>query len=271
MEENVLKRLQAVETDILSVVDKFCKTHDIPYSVYGGTMIGAVRHGGFIPWDDDIDICMERGVYERFLRLWRENPIDGYAIAGDDEVGCAINHTKILKIGTVLSSKADVQKPIPHEIWVDVFAIDKIPNEPKKRKKFMRSAKLRLVYTRDMPYVNGGLLLNVASRLLLAKTKKHKQKLKEKYTRDIARYKDMTDDFGYIDLSCTDSLKCIYAKDIFDGMHETEFNGLSVSISDRYDHMLRAYYGDYMTLPPEEERVCRHNPEVIDFGEGVIG
>lgn len=271
MEESVLKKLQAVLTDILAVVDKFCKEHDIPYSVYGGTMIGAVRHKGFIPWDDDIDICMERGVYERFLRLWRENPIDGYYIAGDDEVGCLINHTKILKCGTVLSNKADLEKPIPHEIWVDVFAIDKIPTDPKKRKKFMRSAKLRLVYTRNMPYAGGGLLLNVASRLLLAKTKKHKQKLKEKYTRDVTRYKDATENFEYIDLSCTDSLRCVYEPNVFDGMHETEFNGLSVSISDHADHMLKAYYGDYMTLPPESERVCRHNPEVIDFGDGITG
>lgn len=267
MDNETLQKLQAVETEILKVVDEFCKAHGIVYSLYGGTMLGAVRHGGFIPWDDDIDICMDRNEYERFLRLWRENPVDGYSIAGDDGAGCPINHTKVLKQGTVLSSKSDMDKPIPHEIWLDVFAMDKIPTDAKLRKKLLRAAKLRLVYTRDHPYTNGGIIMNIASRLLLAKTKKRKQKLKEKYTRTVTQYKDMTDGFMYADLSCPRTVSRQYPADMFE-TESIDFDGVSALISSKSDEVLTLCYGDYMQLPPECDRVCRHNPEFLDFGDG---
>ena len=73
MDDKTLKKLQSVETEILVAFDKFCTEHDIKYSLYAGTALGAVRHGGFIPWDDDIDVCMSRDNYEKFLKVYREN------------------------------------------------------------------------------------------------------------------------------------------------------------------------------------------------------
>ena len=67
--EQQLRRLQLTQLEILKVIDKICREHDIPYSLYAGTLLGAVRHQGFIPWDDDLDICMSRANYNRFLKV----------------------------------------------------------------------------------------------------------------------------------------------------------------------------------------------------------
>ena len=64
-----LKKVQLVQLEMLRVVDHFCEENHLHYSLYDGTLLGAVRHKGFIPWDDDLDICMERGEYERFIDL----------------------------------------------------------------------------------------------------------------------------------------------------------------------------------------------------------
>ena len=75
-----LKKLQMVELDMLRTVDEFCRAHGLTYFLDGGTCIGAVRHGGFIPWDDDIDLGMMREDYERFVALFREQPPEGYSV-----------------------------------------------------------------------------------------------------------------------------------------------------------------------------------------------
>lgn len=73
MEQNVLQKLQSTMLDILKVFDLFCRENGLRYSLYSGTLLGAVRHGGFIPWDDDIDVGMSRADYDKFLALWEKN------------------------------------------------------------------------------------------------------------------------------------------------------------------------------------------------------
>ena len=68
-----LRKLQLVQLDILNVIDDFCVKNNIKYSIAYGTILGAVRHGGFIPWDDDLDICMLREDYDKFIELWKDS------------------------------------------------------------------------------------------------------------------------------------------------------------------------------------------------------
>ncbi|MCH5165993.1 MAG: LicD family protein [Clostridiales bacterium] len=266
MENQRLKELQKVEFEVLTVVDKFCRENDINYSVYAGTALGAVRHGGFIPWDDDIDICMDRNVYKRFVKLWRENPVKGYTLATDEDPGCHINHGKVYKDGVVWSPDGKMQVSGSQGVFVDIFPLDKVPTDKKKRKKLLRKAKLRLVYTRDIPYRNGSKFLNLVSRILLMKPKKYKLKLKQRYHEYIQQYRDMEDNFVYMGLERPGVLGFSYPKDLFE-TSEIKFEQINVLITNKSDEFLTTMYGDYMQLPPEEERVCKHNPEITYLNE----
>ena len=80
MMEKMLRKLQLTQLDILKVFDKFCREHDLHYSLYAGSLLGAVRHKGFIPWDDDLDVCMSRADYDRLIALWEQAQPKGYIL-----------------------------------------------------------------------------------------------------------------------------------------------------------------------------------------------
>ena len=268
MDEKTLKKLQSVETEMLKVVADFCKKHNIKYSLYAGTLLGAVRHGGFIPWDDDIDICMERSEYNRFLKLWRENGVEGYYLQGTDNPNYQyINFSKIRKNGTRFGTEQDVKLLENLGIFLDIFPFDKVPKDKKLRKKFMRNVKLWMVYTRGYPYTKGSKILELASRILLLKSRKKQLEIRNKLENKILSYQKMEKDYDLMCFACPNDLKFIYPANILDELTDVDFNGHTVKMHKDYDTALKIKFGDYMQLPPEEERVCKHEPAVVDFGE----
>lgn len=114
-----LEQHQQILYDILYMVDDFCKAHDIPYFLVGGTLLGAVRHQGIIPWDDDVDIAMTRENYERFNREFRAEKVDGYELY-DYEHSRNYFHPflKLARTDTWTNSK------VTHSIAIDIFAYD---------------------------------------------------------------------------------------------------------------------------------------------------
>lgn len=119
MNDHDLKILQEVELEILSVVDDFCKKHRIPYSLYAGTALGAVRHRGFIPWDDDVDIAMTRENLNKLILAWKKNPLSGYYLETClDDPYCGTSHVKLRKDDTILLSKGEDETKGHHGIWL---------------------------------------------------------------------------------------------------------------------------------------------------------
>lgn len=128
-----LKELKQIQLDILKYVHEFCVQNDIRYFLVYGTLIGAVRHQGYIPWDDDIDICMPRPDYERFLKLFNKNK-SGYQVnAFELNDNFPYTFGKVEDLNTTFIEKTDYSFPMG--VNIDVFPIDGINNDAKLIKK----------------------------------------------------------------------------------------------------------------------------------------
>jgi len=267
--DEVLKKLQKVELKILCDFAEFCEKHDIKYSIYAGTALGAVRHGGFIPWDDDIDVYMTRNEYERFLKIYRENELEGYFLQGTDDPNYEyINFSKFRKNGTKFGGKRDLKIYEHNGIYLDIFPLDKVPTDKKLRKKFLFKAKLRMVYTRGYPFTKGSKLLKLISKILLIPSRKTQLKWRNKLEKDIIfKYKDLEKDYEYMSLASSENFNMFFPADTVETFTDILFEGKTFKITAEYDRFLTKMYGDYMKLPPEEQRVCKHESEVYDFGE----
>ena len=131
--EQEIKRIQEIESSILYDIDRFCKANGIEYFIIGGTALGAVRHGGFIPWDDDIDIGMKRSDHNKFLSL-KPNAIgDSYVIASrETEKNCPFPYPKVRMLGTEFIEYCNYGiKNISNGVYIDVFPFDKVPENEK--------------------------------------------------------------------------------------------------------------------------------------------
>ena len=124
------------ELDILDAIDRICRRNNLKYSLAYGTLLGAVRHGGFIPWDDDIDIIMPREDYNIFLNAWEKEHPDEYILQNKyTEKNFTQNFSKIRKYhSTFLHSYEEAKKGYHTGIFVDVFPGDKIPTSALARK-----------------------------------------------------------------------------------------------------------------------------------------
>lgn len=271
MDQNLLRKLQLTELDILLDVDRFCKNHKIQYSIYSGTALGAVRHRGFIPWDDDIDIVMVRSEYDRFCQLWLREAPAGYMLENiETDQNCEINHSKIRNTNTVMLRSHDKDDGRPHGIWIDLFAWDKIECSFLKSIPFrFQTAKLFLLTRANGKYESesaGRKLGRTVFRLIpqrkrqqlelrcLSWIRKHDRKLRKGY------YWTSTSSFAGLGVRREPEFPFQLEPIVFEG---SEF-----PIFTDYDTYLRAAYGDYMQLPPPEKRVCTHDPVKICFPDG---
>lgn len=261
--ENV-KKIQFVLLDLLTVVDKFCRENAIKYSLAYGTALGAVRHKGFIPWDDDADIFMERYDYERFIKLWNEASVPGYTLYATDNPNTWLTHTKLYKDNTAKITKLeDLKLPEHHEIFLDIFPLDKVTRKKRKRRKFMFWGKLRLVYTRDHPFqATNNKFLKLVSKLMLSIPKRLKRKIREKGNRVVLKYNDLESNYDWISLADPVAIY-EFLPPVLDEVEEMEFEGHKFFVYKNFDQVLRVSYGDYMKLPPVEDRMPKHNYDLV--------
>lgn len=140
-EDGELRKLQMVLLDILKMLDRFCEENGITYFLDSGTALGAVRHAGFIPWDDDVDVGMLREDYDRFIELAKEGLPEGYSLHQfDDTPGFAAMFAKIYKDGTVFETEESRSAGCPQCVFVDVFPYDALSSDKKERERQLACA-----------------------------------------------------------------------------------------------------------------------------------
>ncbi len=249
-------------------------TLDIPYFIYGGTAIGAIRHGGFIPWDDDIDVGMLRPDYERFLAEAPAATGEDFVVinGGTDSFFPARNANLALRDTLCVPEEFD---KCPFQYPSGIYVFDKASENLRTEKKQMRGTWLwaRLAFLRATPRPHlfvkgwkralvstachvayGAMSLFHVSPKWIYRRWEHAARLAENEQTDL--WADFTDQRS-LDWSLT-------RDDIFP-LCDVTFEGLTVKLYKEYDKLLRKGYGDYVELPPEEDRK-NHYPSKLDFG-----
>ena len=166
-----LRKLQLTQLEILKVFDRICKEKDLQYSLYAGTLLGAVRHKGFIPWDDDIDVCMSREHYDRFLQIWDEVHPDGYILQNKEiEPAFTQSFSKIRKDHTTFLQDQKEAGKYHTGIFLDVFPIDRIPSGKWACAVYKWHCMYYQLLTREFVPPQSNALVRMVSRALLACT-----------------------------------------------------------------------------------------------------
>ena len=260
-----LRRVQQTELDILEVVHNICVENNLKYSIAYGTLIGAVRHHGFIPWDDDIDICMPREDYERFIKIWPSYQFDGYILQNlDTDEDFTQNFTKIRKKNTTFFQKGEEKYKYNKRIFIYIFPGDRVPNSSIKRKIQYVYMAVNLLYSRKFKSRSSNKIISLIENILFLMPKSKYRKYAKIAEKHIKKY-NRNGKLNYVFASTLDTTKKYYPNDIFVNRVLLEFEGKQFYAYKEYDQCLRIEYGDYMQLPPKEERVWKHTPQLIDF------
>lgn len=254
-----LEELRELQMQILDYVDSFCRQNGIQYTLSGGTLLGAVRHGGFIPWDDDIDIQMLRSEYDRFTRLWNagrdSHPYVLISIESGNGMGYAIG--KVHNPLTVTYVRG-VERT---GVFIDVFPLDIVidHNDFVRRRKKIKGLKRReaaafTLQTRG--YSNLG-FVRILKCLLLTGGKS--RSYYSERINEVAKSKDDSD--GKFVFEMVAGLKCKRPMPItvFNEFTEIAFENRRYMSVKNYSEYLTATFGDYMKLPPVEKRVRTHD------------
>ena len=263
--DNVIHSIQNIEQEILDVFHEVCTTHHLCYSLGYGTLLGAVRHGGFIPWDDDIDIVMPREDYEILLSLWDSEAPKGYLLQNHHRTpDYPNNFSKIVKDHTTfLQDEWARDRGFHKGFFIDIFPADRVAPGYISRKLQYVACAVNLLYSKNFTSGTGG-IVGFVERMLLKLPRKTRKKWRHSTENYIKQW--------YTHTNCKWFFPCTiqecsqhYPASLFDNIGSISFQGKSYNSFANPDTALKILYGDYMTLPPEEERVWKHHPILIDF------
>lgn len=271
--EEVLAKIRPLFLEMLIEIDHICRKNDIKYSLDSGTLIGAVRHGGFIPWDDDVDITMLRSEYEKFVTACKTDLDKRKFFLQDFQSDSEYRwgYPKLRYNNTAFIRKGQEHGKWHQGIFVDIFVYDGVPDNY-----FLRRLHLFASYCvrKGLYSVIGQAssaniflrgwykLLYMAPRDFWTKALDGIIALSNRKKYKLARH---------LTYPYRQEAKYGMPRECFDEFTEIEFEGHKFMCYKEYDKFLTAMYGDYMTLPPEEERHAGALSDVQINDRKVIG
>lgn len=272
MENNGLTAVSAEEykaavLGVLKRIHEVCVANNIRYTVTYGTLLGAVRHHGFIPWDDDIDVCIPREDYSKFKKAFPSKDKRYYILDQDNSKNYFNNFSRACDKSMIL--KLDGVTGIDNlGAFVDVFFLDKWPDSKKEQEKYqkqVRKAYYNVIYALPHSSIKTISLKSRLKRMLLfykiiynryiiglRKRQLEKYKVLTKYLKTNAKYRGITFEF------LKNGIILINEEDI-DKRKLVKFEDTEVFIPENYDYLLKGWHHDYMKLPPIEKRVTHHH------------
>lgn len=264
--ETIQRRLWDTEQEILDEFHRVCTENGLRYSLAYGTLLGAVRHKGFIPWDDDIDVLMPRDDYQILQEIWKRKATEKYILQEPyTSPDLVINFTKIRKDRTTfIQAEFEKNRKYHKGIFIDVFPLDRVA-KGRIRSSFQRVfCMLSMLYNRGYKSGKGGIVSAVESILLRIVPKAYYRKAERLFEKMATKWNnDSTLEwFGF---QTVQDMKHHYSSDAFDGLVELEFSNKRYYVFREYDKVLVDEFGDYMQLPSEDERIWKHHPLLINF------
>ena len=261
MNQLTFEEYKSVELEILSDVASFCDKHSLTYFIAYGTLIGAVRHKGFIPWDDDVDIYMPRPDYERFVELFAgdEKPARLEVIHPAHKIS-KHSFTKIIDTRTVKYEDGYRYPDGNLGVDIDVFVIDGQPDDDAEFERWFK--KLYRLYLLD--YLSsrsgdGSLKRKVAHiGIKLLNIFLPRRKIREKTAALHSKYPFGSTKYAGSIVGICNNRGDRAPTECFEGFELCEFEGRAFKIPQGYHEIMTRLYGDYMQLPPEDQRVAPH-------------
>ena len=267
-----LEEIHKEETEILKKFISFCDENNLTYYICGGTFLGAIRHKGFIPWDDDIDVMMPRSEFEKMEKILNKKKIaDNLSFISYDNGNMHYPFGKIINTNIKIDESC-IKDKLEQFLWIDIFPMDGIPENERECKKLYRKTRkyrrlLLILYAEDSCIENFSKtkLKKIIKKIMrMFIRKKHMEKISKKFN-EISKTYDFNNSkyVGGVSWGYGPQEKLL-KKDIHDC--KVDFEGIKVNTISCYEKYLTNLYGDYMKLPPVEKRIT-HDIKVYRIGE----
>lgn len=262
MTEIGIGELQGLELDILKHFHDYCRENGIRYYLYAGTLLGAVRHRGFIPWDDDIDLCLPRPDYEKLWTLTRTRPVAPHLELRSARVRDGYNAPFFKLVDTRTDGHEDyLRDEIRSGVWVDLFPMDGLPENAEERAAHLAALKKtqRTMEKVVRTYRLCANPLRLAKRAALWCVYAGRDYRALANGQDALARKYPCDLSGDVAVAVFDGWKRVFRRDWFSRTVLLPFEQYEFCAPAEYDKVLKYLYGDYMTPPPPEQRVPHHS------------
>lgn len=262
-----IRDVQLIQLEILKEFDRIAKKHNIPYQLFAGTLLGAVRHKGFIPWDDDIDVCLLRKDYDRFLEVCASELSEQYFLQNKKtDLHSVFQFSKLKKNNTVFENKLDCNPKTHNGIYIDIFPLDNVKPDTFLGK--LQPMLFNILYaintSREYHSINTArnhfvrFLRIICYIMVKIIPKSILDSITEKV---LCQFNDQPTTYvNHLTNRATRKrlAKYIRERDTFYDMIEVEFEGALFPAPANYHEVLKRNFGDYMQLPPDDKQKPHH-------------
>ena len=254
------KAHQAVLMELWHVVDAICRKNGIPYMLFAGSALGAVRHGGIIPWDDDLDVVMLRPDYDRFLEAARQELPDPYFLQAEFSAHWPMFFSKIRKNGTACMERFIPKDRAMHQgIYIDIFPCDNLSDRKIMRGLQFIASKFVIAKALD---ARGYQTKNPVKRAVMAISRGMPCEALRRFVqmRENTKTKDVHTFFG----GAKRYKRNVFPRAWFGKLQYMPFGDALAPVSTHYDALLTRMYGDYRTPTPPAQRASKVHADLVD-------
>ena len=259
-----LDEMKKIELEILGKIDEICRKNNLKYSLAAGTLIGAIRHKGFIPWDDDIDIMMPRPDYEKLKQILLKNPVEGLKyMSSDTQYDFYYPFAKVVSTQTTIKEYKALEIK-DYGVFVDVFPIDGVYQNRMKRFFQVKSLKILrnlIQISFHEEEISNSKIKRYIKQVIAIFSKKVGFKRWVEIANKIMKKCDYNNSEYVTELYNDISIKRnrIYQKYIYENVSYKQFEDKKFLVLDNYDKYLKDLFGNYMELPPIESQKSNHD------------